>query len=173
MGANGHPPPASAAVQNGSHSGGGGGGANPSNGGTAAALRHDPGLAREWSPEEQATLDELLAKYASDAPVIRYAKIAMKLPEKTVRDVALRCRWMNKKESGKRKKEDHNSSRKSKDKKIQDNIALFCQTRDNILRVLKEINDAPELMKQMPALPVKINEELVNTMLPRPTVPMQ
>lgn len=71
MGANGHPPPASAAVQNVSHSGGGGGGgagagagggANPSNGGTAAALRHDPGLAREWSPEEQATLDELLAK---------------------------------------------------------------------------------------------------------------
>ena len=34
-------------------------------------------------------------RYASDAPVIRYAKIAMKLPEKTVRDVALRCRWMN------------------------------------------------------------------------------
>ncbi|GJN02465.1 hypothetical protein PR202_ga19818 [Eleusine coracana subsp. coracana] len=95
MGANGHPPPASAAAQNGSHSsgggGGGGGGANPSNGSTAAALRHDPGLAREWTPEEQATLDELLAKYASDAPVIRYAKIAMKLPDKTVRDVALRC----------------------------------------------------------------------------------
>ena len=34
-------------------------------------------------------------RYASDAPVIRYAKIAMKLPEKTVRDVALRCRWMS------------------------------------------------------------------------------
>uniref|UniRef100_A0A453CB16 Uncharacterized protein n=2 Tax=Aegilops tauschii TaxID=37682 RepID=A0A453CB16_AEGTS len=68
-------------------------------------------------PEEQAILDELLVKYASDAPVIRYAKIAMKLPEKTVRDVALRCRWMSKKESGKRKKEDHSSSKKSKDKK--------------------------------------------------------
>ena len=64
MGSNGHPLAASVAAQNGSHSGGGGGGggANPSNGGTAAALRHDPGLAREWSPEEQATLDELLAK---------------------------------------------------------------------------------------------------------------
>ncbi|RLM74957.1 homeobox protein SIX3-like isoform X2 [Panicum miliaceum] len=246
MGANGHPPPASIAAQNGSHSGGGGGGgggtgggANPSNGGTAAALRHDPGLAREWSPEEQATLDELLVKYASDVPVIRYAKIAMKLPEKMVRDVALRCRWMNKKESGKRKKEDHSSSKKSKDKKekvsdssskppvhmvgrpnvppyplpvlpmdddeisskaiggptgeiletnaqvlsqistnlsnmqIQDNISLLCQTRDNILRILKEINDAPEIMKQMPPLPVKINEELVNSLLPRPTVPMQ
>jgi len=163
----------------------------------------------------------------------------MKLPEKTVRDVALRCRWMNKKESGKRRKEDHNSSKKSKDKKekvsdsssktpvhmagrpnvppyplpvlpmdddeisakaiggptgeifetnaqvlsqistnlsnmqIQDNISLLCQTRDNILRVLKEINDAPEIMKQMPPLPVKINEDLVNSILPRPTVPMQ
>jgi hypothetical protein len=67
MGANGHPPPASAAAQNGSHSGsggggGGGGGANPRNGSTAAALQYDPGLAREWTPEEQATLDELLAK---------------------------------------------------------------------------------------------------------------
>ena len=70
MGSNGHPLAASVAAQNGSHSGGGGlgggggggGGTNPSNGGTAAALRHDPGLAREWSPEEQATLDELLAK---------------------------------------------------------------------------------------------------------------
>ncbi|BAS89885.1 Os04g0495700 [Oryza sativa Japonica Group] len=69
MGANGHPPPASAAAQNGSHSSGGGGGgdgggggANPSPGGTVAALRHDPGLAREWSPEEQSTLDELLVK---------------------------------------------------------------------------------------------------------------
>jgi hypothetical protein len=37
----------------------------------------------------------LALRYASDAPVIRYAKIAMKLPDKTVRDVALRCRWMN------------------------------------------------------------------------------
>ncbi|KAL5214950.1 hypothetical protein ABZP36_004102, partial [Zizania latifolia] len=245
MGANGHPPPASSAAQNGSHSsgggggGGGGGGANPSTGGTAAALRHDPGLAREWSSEEQTTLDELLTKYASDAPVIKYAKIAMKLPDKTVRDVALWCRWMNKKESGKRKKEDHSSTKKSKDKKekvsdssskplvhiagrpnvppyplpalpvdddeisskaiggptgelletnalvlsqistnlstmqIQDNISLLCQTRDNILRVLKVlnplINDAPDIMKQMPPLPVKINEELVNSMLPRPT----
>jgi hypothetical protein len=29
---------------------------------TAAALRHDPGLAMEWSPEEQAELDDGLAK---------------------------------------------------------------------------------------------------------------
>jgi hypothetical protein len=41
----------------------------------------------------------------------------MKMKDKTVRDVALRCRWMTKKENGKRRKEDH-SSRKSKDKKV-------------------------------------------------------
>ena len=29
---------------------------------TAAVLRHDPGLAMRWSPEEQAVLDEGLTK---------------------------------------------------------------------------------------------------------------
>ncbi|KAJ6289739.1 hypothetical protein OIU78_025624 [Salix suchowensis] len=48
--------------------------------------------------------------------VVRYAKIALQLPNKTVRDVALRCRWMTKKENSKRRKED-NLMRKSKDKK--------------------------------------------------------
>lgn len=33
-------------------------------------------------------------RFAADAPVVRYAKIAMTLTDKTVRDVALRCRWM-------------------------------------------------------------------------------
>ena len=34
-------------------------------------------------------------RFASDTNVIRYAKIAMQLENKTVRDVALRCRWMS------------------------------------------------------------------------------
>ena len=33
-------------------------------------------------------------RFSSEASIIRYAKIAMKLQNKTVRDVALRCRWM-------------------------------------------------------------------------------
>lgn len=33
-------------------------------------------------------------RHASESSIIRYAKIAMSLPNKTVRDVALRCRWM-------------------------------------------------------------------------------
>lgn len=34
-------------------------------------------------------------RYASVSSILRYAKIAMELPSKTVRDVALRARWMN------------------------------------------------------------------------------
>ncbi|MBA0878557.1 hypothetical protein Goshw_017252 [Gossypium schwendimanii] len=56
--------------------------------------------------------------YASDSTLVRYSKIAMRLKDKTVRDVALRCRWMTKKENGKRRKEDHISTRKSKDRRI-------------------------------------------------------
>jgi hypothetical protein len=33
-------------------------------------------------------------RYAMETNVVRYAKIALQLPNKTVRDVALRCRWM-------------------------------------------------------------------------------
>ncbi|XP_062181007.1 uncharacterized protein LOC133885325 isoform X2 [Phragmites australis] len=198
---------------------------------TVAALRHDPGLAVRWSPEEQILLDNGLARYAGDAAIVRYAKIAMSLPDKTVRDVALRCRWMAKKESSKKKEE---LSKKSKEKKervgdssskgpvqlvarpnappytlpvlpmddddvsykaiggptgqllehnaqilnqiytnisnmqVQDNLSLLCQTRDNILTVLKEVSDVPEIMRQMPPLPVKLNEDLANSMLPRP-----
>ncbi|KAF5798061.1 putative SANT/Myb domain, Homeobox-like domain superfamily protein [Helianthus annuus] len=197
---------------------------------TQAALRHNPGLSAEWAPDEQSLLEELLTKYASDSSLLRYAKIAKKLQDKTVRDVALRCRWMTKKENGKRRKEDNNSSRKSKDKKekvmehlaksstnrangppyaqsavsmdsddgisykaiggtagqlleqnaqaldqisanfaafkVHENINLFFQARNNINSVLNDLNDMPEIMKLMPPLPVKLNEELTNSMLP-------
>ncbi|KAJ9701619.1 hypothetical protein PVL29_006827 [Vitis rotundifolia] len=234
------------------------GGGNPSNGSvapasensgppagavaTATAMKHNPGIAMDWTPEEQSVLEEGLNAYSSDSNIIRYAKIAMQLQNKTVRDVALRCRWMSKKENSKRRKEDHNLSRKSKDKKekvtepsaksshlasrtnvppyampmipmdnddgisykaiggstgqlleqnaqafnqisanlaslqIQDNISLFCQARDNIQAILNDLNDMPEVMRQMPPLPVKINEDLVNSILPRaahPALPRQ
>ncbi|GAU43389.1 hypothetical protein TSUD_254720 [Trifolium subterraneum] len=51
---------------------------------------------------------------------------------------------------------------------IQENINLLCQTRDNIIRIMNEMNDSPEVMKQMPPLPVKMNEELANSILPLP-----
>ncbi|XP_044504089.1 uncharacterized protein LOC123224479 isoform X2 [Mangifera indica] len=103
------------------------GGVNSRNGGantqtadttpTASALRHNTGISLEWTPDEQSILEDLLAKFSSDSTLVRYAKIAMQLKDKTVRDVALRCRWMTKKENGKRRKEDYNSARKNKDRK--------------------------------------------------------
>ncbi|KAL7152072.1 hypothetical protein ABFS83_04G073700 [Erythranthe nasuta] len=216
--------------------GGGVSGAENSVAGSAqTALRHNPGLSLDWTPEEQSTLEELLTKYSSEDQIYRYSQIAQALNDKTVRDVALRCRWMNKKEIGKRRKDDH-SSRKNKDKKekvidslpkssqvanrsnapsyaqsvmldsddgisykaiggatgqlleqnahaldkisanfsafkIHENIDLFYQARTNILTILNDFNDLPELMKQMPPLPVKLNEELASTVLARPPLP--
>ncbi|CAH9120812.1 unnamed protein product [Cuscuta epithymum] len=50
----------------------------------------------DWSDEEQAILEQCLAKYAAynSTNIARYAKISLQLNNKTVRDVALRCRWM-------------------------------------------------------------------------------
>ncbi|XP_058748906.1 uncharacterized protein LOC131653944 [Vicia villosa] len=210
-----------------------------SSSGIVMNMKHNPGISLDWTPEEQTTLEDGLSKYASESNIVRYAKIAQQLNNKTVRDVALRVRWMNKKENSKRRKDDHNLSRKSKDKKervsdpaakssqfsarpnvppyappmitmdnddgipyaaiggptaelleqnaqalsrvsanisslqIQDNINLLCQTRDNIIRIMNEMNDTPEVMKQMPPLPVKMNEELANSILPLPRTPLQ
>ncbi|CAH8343748.1 unnamed protein product [Eruca vesicaria subsp. sativa] len=202
---------------------------------TIKALKHNPGISVDWTLEEQSLLEDLLAKYASEPTIVRYATIATKMKDKTVRDVALLCRWMTRKENGKRRKEDL-SSRKSKDKKekttdssakasshlnahpngpsyapppmmpidtddgisykaiggvsgdlleqnsqmfnqvssnfsafqIHENVNILCKARDNILSILNDLNDMPEVMKQMPPLPVKVNEELANSILPRP-----
>ncbi|OMO90318.1 hypothetical protein CCACVL1_07407 [Corchorus capsularis] len=202
---------------------------------SVSGMKHNPGISVDWTLEEQAILEDGLKTFGSEPNITRYAKIAMQLQNKTVRDVALRCRWMNKKENSKRRKEEHNSARKSKDKKervadpssnlaqfasrpnispyappmismdyedgipykaiggptgelleqnvqaftqisanlasfqIQENLGLLCQTRDNILRIMKNLNDMPDIMRQMPPLPVKVNEELANTILPPPT----
>ncbi|XP_075661951.1 uncharacterized protein LOC142631625 isoform X2 [Castanea sativa] len=222
--------------------GAGGGGGNQSNGNSsgaaapessASAMKHNPGISLDWTSDEQAILDDGLAKFPSESNIIRYAKIAMLLQNKTVRDVALRCRWMTKKENSKRRKEDHNLTRKNKDKKervndpsakpshfaarpnvppyappmipvdnddgisfkgelleqnaqalnqisanlqalqIPENINLLCQTRDNIHKIMNDLNDTPEVMKQMPPLPVKLNEELANSILPPRNLSMQ
>ncbi|KAK4413676.1 hypothetical protein Salat_2780400 [Sesamum alatum] len=77
-------------------------------------LKHDTGLAAEWSEEEQYKLEEGLVKYSNEPKIMRYIKTAASLNEKTVRDVALRCRWMTRK---RRKPEDHNLGKKMKDRK--------------------------------------------------------
>ncbi|KAL2557676.1 hypothetical protein Fot_02415 [Forsythia ovata] len=77
-------------------------------------LKHDTGLAVEWSVEEQYKLEDGLAKYGNEPHIMRYIKIAASLRDKTVRDVALRCRWMTRK---RRKQEDHMFCKKVKDRK--------------------------------------------------------
>ncbi|KAK9074422.1 hypothetical protein SSX86_007020 [Deinandra increscens subsp. villosa] len=63
-------------------------------GDSGLGLKHDAGLAVEWSFEEQYKLEEGLSIFADEPSMMRYIKIAATLNDKTVRDVALRCRWM-------------------------------------------------------------------------------
>lgn len=77
-------------------------------------LKHDTVLAVEWSVEEQYRLEEGLSRYADEPSIMRYIKIAATLPDKTVRDVALRCRWMTRK---RRKPEEHNVGKKVNNRK--------------------------------------------------------
>ncbi|KAL8048847.1 hypothetical protein ABFX02_07G093800 [Erythranthe guttata] len=196
-------------------------------------FQHQQNISMDWTPEEQVMLEEGLAQYASESNIIRYAKIAVQLKNKTVRDVALRCRWMTKKEISKRRKDDFNA-RKIKDRKekviindsssvkpsrlaiqssglshapgivsncnddiisyndidgatrqllqqnawtfkqistnlathqIRENIGFLGQARDNIFRILTNLNEMGPTMKKMPPLP-KVNEELANSILP-------
>ncbi|KAH7570736.1 hypothetical protein JRO89_XS05G0172900 [Xanthoceras sorbifolium] len=225
-------------------------------------LKHDTGLAVEWSIEEQYKLEEGLVKfatrtviYADEPSIMKYIKIAATLPDKTVRDVALRCRWMTRK---RRKSEEHNVGKKANHRKLkslrkkmtrtsilkimllqdklvelnskatiplalpqnmatypltmhylnhneripfevlgisgssrhlleqnaqafnqisanlsslklQDNIELFCRTRNNITSILNDMRDMPGIMSQMPPLPVSINDDLANSILPNTT----
>ncbi|XP_057990832.1 uncharacterized protein LOC110666879 isoform X2 [Hevea brasiliensis] len=227
----------------------------------APDLKHDTGLAIEWSVDEQYKLDEGLSKFTDEPNIMRYIKIAAMLPDKTVRDVALRSRWMmvgsflrvmmaalvfGAKNAAaaaavvvrkRRKAEEHNLGEKfnsRKDKlvesspttnipsavprsmpvcpimmhyldqgeplsfegisgtsrhlleqnaqafrkitanlsmfnvssfKLQDNIDLFCHTRNNITAILNDMREMPGIMSQMPPLPVSINEDLANSIL--------
>ncbi|XP_008803871.1 uncharacterized protein LOC103717312 [Phoenix dactylifera] len=72
----------------------------------------------DWSAQEAVKLNEGLTKYAHEPNFMKYIKIAAMLPEKTIRDVALRCRWMSNKQNGKRRNlEEHYAGKKIKDTK--------------------------------------------------------
>ncbi|KAJ8511956.1 hypothetical protein OPV22_002398 [Ensete ventricosum] len=80
--------------------------------------KHRTSFAVDWSCEELEVLKRGLATYAGEPNIMKYIKIASKLPDKTVRDVAMRCRWMTKKENGKRRKpEDYYAGKKTNDRK--------------------------------------------------------
>ncbi|XP_076881969.1 uncharacterized protein LOC143530271 [Bidens hawaiensis] len=224
---------------NGSNSGGDTG--QLSYDGGVGAAEQNPSVSTDWTPDEQAILEDGLSQYASESNIIRYAKIAVQLQNKTVRDVALRCRWMFKRDISKTRKEDYTLTRKNKDRKekmsehlastshlatqtglsplfngvvangksnaiqysvlvspagqllkesaramervsanletqnslVHENISLLCQVRKNIRDILSNLSDTPEKLKQMPPLPVKLNEDLLNSLLPHATIHQQ
>ncbi|URD86350.1 hypothetical protein MUK42_27492 [Musa troglodytarum] len=85
---------------------------------SAHPLKHSPALGARWSFEELIVLKQCLVAYANEPNIMKYIKIAARLPDKTVRDVAMRCQLMTKKEIGKRRKlEDYHADKKVKDSK--------------------------------------------------------
>jgi len=60
----------------------------------------------DWTIEEQNLLESGLARFTPDChtSLTRYIKIAAMLPKKGVRDVALRVRWMTRKDSSSKKR---------------------------------------------------------------------
>ncbi|XP_042014055.1 uncharacterized protein LOC121762283 isoform X2 [Salvia splendens] len=187
-------------------------------------FKHQKTISMNWTTEEHALLVDYLAQ---DSTVFGYANIALLLKSKTVRDVALRCRWMAKKEISKRRKDDLNV-RKSKERKehstvkpsrlsiqsdasqapgmisnhsndlagatkqllqqnalalkqisknlsthqIRQNIGLLSQARDNIFKILSNLDEMGPAMKKMAELP-KVDEELANSILSSPNFPIQ
>ncbi|XP_076885286.1 uncharacterized protein LOC143534754 [Bidens hawaiensis] len=81
---------------------------------SGSGLKHDTGFAVEWSVEEQQKLEEGLSKFADEPSIMRYIKIAAAFRDKTVRDVALTCKWMARK---RKKHDDPHIGKKLKDKK--------------------------------------------------------
>ncbi|PIN13104.1 hypothetical protein CDL12_14276 [Handroanthus impetiginosus] len=55
---------------------------------------------------------------------------------------------------------------------VHENIGLLCQARDNIFKILTNLNDMGPTMKKMAPLP-KVNEELANSILPPRIFPIQ
>ncbi|XP_006647555.1 uncharacterized protein LOC102721239 [Oryza brachyantha] len=83
------------------------------------SLKYAAPMAVDWSYPELQLLNDGLLKYANEPGIMKYIKIAAMLPEKTVRDVAMRCQWMAKKERAPRRKksDEHSLGKKTKDRK--------------------------------------------------------
>ncbi|KAF8768868.1 hypothetical protein HU200_007432 [Digitaria exilis] len=83
------------------------------------SLKYSAPMAVEWSYPELQMLNDGLIKYANEPGIMKYIKIAAMLPDKTVRDVAMRCQWMaaRKEAARRRKPEEHYLGKKIKDRK--------------------------------------------------------
>ncbi|XP_061367711.1 uncharacterized protein LOC133310746 [Gastrolobium bilobum] len=65
------------------------------NSATERAILHNPGISLDWTLEEQAVFQKGLIQFASVPSMPRrYNLIANQLPNKTVREVILRDKWM-------------------------------------------------------------------------------
>ncbi|KAI4384136.1 hypothetical protein MLD38_009901 [Melastoma candidum] len=93
--------------------------------------KHDEGLAVDWTAEEQVKLNEGIKRYANEPNIMKYIKIAAMLPNKTVRDVALRCRWLTKK---RRKPGEHSGGKK------------ICNKKDKLVESSQRMNLPTELL---------------------------
>ncbi|KAI4385825.1 hypothetical protein MLD38_003818 [Melastoma candidum] len=98
---------------------------------TDSGTKHDEGLAVDWTAEEQAKLNEGIKRYANEPNIMKYIKMAGMLPSKTVRDVALRCRWLTRK---RRKPEEHSVGKK------------ICNKKDKLVESSKRMNLPSELL---------------------------
>ncbi|KAM0942201.1 putative transcription factor MYB-HB-like family [Dioscorea sansibarensis] len=85
--------------------------------GAVPGLKWNPGLAQVWSDEEDALLIGGLSKFGNESPMSKYVKIAATLSNKSVRDVALRCQWLNEKRRINRRKPEDHHVKKLKDRK--------------------------------------------------------
>ena len=166
-----------------------------------------------WSPEEQQTLEALLRSFEARqglSGLQRYTLIAAELPAKSIRDVALRVKWMSRKETGKRKKVPggeeapkpagkrpaekggggkadatgtteqylfHNLKLIEEIKrnmaacKVAENTEVLGDIRDHIMAILASMGSMPGIMRQMPPLPIQLDLELANRILPPPKPP--
>ncbi|KAL6633940.1 hypothetical protein ACP70R_026611 [Stipagrostis hirtigluma subsp. patula] len=90
---------------------------------SSQSLKYGAPMAVEWSCLELQILNDGLNKYANEPGIMKYIKVAAMLPEKTVRDVAMRCQWMaavtkyRKEATRRRKPEEHYLGKKMKDRK--------------------------------------------------------
>uniref|UniRef100_M4C7X8 Myb-like domain-containing protein n=1 Tax=Brassica campestris TaxID=3711 RepID=M4C7X8_BRACM len=156
----------------------------------SSEMRHHSGSTMYWSSEEQAILEDGLARYSSEPSISRYAKIALELQnKKTIRDVATRCRWMHTKENNKRRKEDHNMSGRAKvdNKEIVDMVVasnsathMFASSHllreedvnrklDSLLQEQRQHQETSHKMKHMPPWPEKLrddHDQLLDSILP-------
>ncbi|KAG7650963.1 hypothetical protein ISN45_At01g058730 [Arabidopsis thaliana x Arabidopsis arenosa] len=88
---------------------------NSSNGSdSGSGLKLDTSMVSEWSNEEQYILDAGLEKYKDMPSIDMYIQIGNTLPDKSIRDIALRCRWLRRK---RRKSEELNCGRRASSSK--------------------------------------------------------